>query len=176
MKAILEYPTISQRKRINSYLFSRDFMNEAHPKTNEVTEFFGEVISKYTSDQAEEDGILVKTDNPIINHVTRTVWDKCIEPFIEASAMTKLSLSNKPMSEVIEVGKKSFIVNIKITEEQKKSAAKQLLKKLLDTAIIQIKAQNREDWLYTLKDCRGWELWVAQNETGKFTLMFPEDY
>lgn len=151
-------------------------MNEAHAKTSEVTEIFGAVISKYTSDQAEQDGILIKTDNPIINYVTRTVWDTCIEPFIESSAMTKLSLANKPMSEVIEVGNKSFIVNLKITEAQKKSAAKELLNKLLDTAITLIKAQNREDWLYTLKDCRGWELWAAQNETGKFTLMFPEDY
>ncbi len=151
-------------------------MNEAHPKTNDVTEYFGEVISKYTSDQAEQDGILIKTDNPYINYVTRNVWEKCIEPFIESAVLTKMSLSNKPMSEVIEVGTIAIIGNIKITEAQKKSAAKELLNKLLDTAISLIKAQNREDWLYTLKDCRGWELWAGQNETGKFTLMFPEDY
>lgn len=142
-------------------------MTKISPKTNDITDFFGEVISKYTSDQAEQDGILVKTDNPIINYITHTVLNRCIEPFIESFAMTTK----------INAGKDAFVgAVLTLTETEKNRARTTLIKKLLDTAITQIKAQNREDWLYTLKDCRGWELWVAQNETGKFTLMFPEDY
>lgn len=143
---------------------------------NEVTDFFGEVISKYTSDQAEEDGILVKTDNPIINYVTRTVYERCIEPFIEASALTELSLANKPAMLETAIGDKKLVFNVKIPDELKQRVAKKLLDKLLVTAITQIKALKREDWMYELPDCRGWKLWVCQNETGAYTLMFPEDY
>lgn len=149
---------------------------DEHPKTNEVTEFFGEVISRYTSEQGEQDGILVKTDNPIINYITRTVYERCIEPFIEASALTKMSLANKPTMLKTEIGKKELIFNIQIPEAEKKRAERELINKLLDTAITQIKALKKEDWMYELPDCRGWKLWVCQNETGKYTLMFPEDY
>lgn len=143
---------------------------------DEVNDFFGEVISSYTSEQGEQDGVLVKTDNPIINYITATVYHECIEPFIETSALTNRVLANKPILPETEIGKIKFVFNFKISEEEKKIAERGLLKKLLDTAIAQIKALKREDWMYELPDCRGWKLWVCQNETGKYTLMFPEDY
>lgn len=146
-------------------------------KEEDITSFFGEPISVYTSEQATEDGILIKTDNKIINYITHTVYSKCIEPFIEASVMTKRSLSNKPISETIEVGKKSFVVTLKITDAEKKKAEKELLNKLIASAILEVQKLHRQDWLYALDDCRGWkDMWVVQNETGKYTLMFPEDY
>jgi len=144
---------------------------------DEFTNFWGEPISVYTSESAEVDGILIKTDNKIINFITATVYSKCIEPFIEPLVMTKRSLSNKPISETIEVGKKSFVVTLKITDAEKKKAEKELLDKLIASAILEVQKLNRNDWLYTLDDCRGWkDLWVVQNETGLYTLMFNSDY
>lgn len=144
---------------------------------NEKDDFFGDVISSYTSSQAEEDGILIKTDNKIINYITATVYDRCIEPFIESLAMTKLSLANKSTSEIIEVGNKSFIFNMKITDADKKKAEQELIKKLIESAILEVQKLHRQDWLYALDDCRGWkDLWVVQNETGGYTLLFSSEY
>lgn len=142
---------------------------------DEVTEFFGEPISVYTSDQAEQDGILVKTGNTTINYVTANVYSQCIEPFIESSALTELSLKNKPLMLETDIGDKKLVFQIAIPDEVKQRAAKKLLNKLLATAIEEVKKLNKKDWMYAI-DCRGWKLWVCQNETGAYTLMFPEDY
>jgi len=37
---------------------------------------FGEPISVYTSAQAEEDGLLVKTNDKDINYMTRAVYER----------------------------------------------------------------------------------------------------
>lgn len=144
---------------------------------DDIISFFGEPLSVYTSEQATEDGILIKTGHPLINYITATVYSKCIEPFIEPLVMTKRSLSNKPISETIEVGKKTFIVNVKITDAETKQAEKELLDKLIASAILEVQKLHRQDWLYALDDCRGWkDLWVVQNESGGYTLMFNSDY
>ena len=59
---------------------------------------------------------------------------------------------------------------------QKGKAAEKLIRKLLDSAFEAARKTGREDHLYTDLDVRGWKLWLGQNETGKYTLMFPEDY
>jgi hypothetical protein len=128
---------------------------------NDITFFFGEPISIYTSSQAEEDGILVATGHPLINYITRTVYERCIEPFIEASVMTKLSLANKPMDD--------------ISEADKKKAERELIKKLLNSAILEIQKLKRQDWFYNVQ-VRGYDLFCCQNETGGYTMMFPTDY
>jgi hypothetical protein len=144
---------------------------------DDITSFFGDPISTYSSEMAEAEGILIKTDNKIINFITATVHSRCIEPFIEPLAMTKLSLANKPTSEIIEVGSKEFIVSLKITDADRKKAEKELIDKLLASAILEVQKLHRQDWLYALDDCRGWkDLWVVQNETGSYTLMFSSDY
>lgn len=112
-------------------------------KRDEITEFFGEPISVYTSNQAEEDGILVSTGHPLINYITHTVFERCIKPLI--------------------------------TEDIDEA---NLTKKLIEDSIFEIKKFKHPDWMYAIKvrGCRGWKLWACQNETGKYTLMFPEDY
>lgn len=142
---------------------------------DDITSFFGDVISTYTSEQATEDGILIKTDNKIINFITATVYEKCISPFIEPLAMTKLSLANKPISEKISIGSKEFIVNLKITDADKKKAEQELVKKLIESAILEILKTKRQDWFYNI-EVRGWDLFCCQNESGSYTLMFPSDY
>jgi hypothetical protein len=129
---------------------------------NDLTEIFGSPISVYTSEMAEADGILIKTDNKIINYITQTVFERCIAPFIEPLAMTRLSLANKPLE---------------ITDADRKKAEKELVKRLIESAILEVQKLNRNDWFYALNDCRGWkDMWVVQNETGLWTLMFSSDY
>lgn len=145
---------------------------------NEVTDFFGEPISVYTSDQAEEDGILIKVNNPYINFITRTVFDRCIEPFIDTGVMTERSLKGKDALLILPIGKSEKVVCIEVkpTREEKDRMTTKLLDKLINSALDEIRKINKPDWMYDLKDCRGWNLWACQNEAGKFTLMFPEDY
>lgn len=120
---------------------------------NDITSFFGEPIS--TSSQAEKDGILVATGHPLINYITRTVYERCISLF-----------SNEGMWEQFASSKEKY--------------ERKLISKLIESVILEIqkqylKANKKEDWFYSVK-VRGWKLFVSQNETGKFTLMFPEDY
>lgn len=125
------------------------------PKENEdITSFFGEPISVYTSVQAEDDGILIQTGNAIINYMTRTVYDKCIKPFA-VDGMWEQFAESQVAYEI------------------------ELTKKLIESAIAEMQIQyqktKKEDWFYSV-EVRGWKLFVAMNEMGKFTIMFPEDY
>lgn len=122
---------------------------------NDLIEFFGEPISVYTSSQAEEDGILVATGHPLINYITRTVYERCIAPFSIDGLWEQFAPS-------------------------KEKYERKLISKLIESTILEIqkqylKANKKEDWFYSV-EVRGWELFVSQNETGKFTAMFPEDY
>ncbi len=51
----------------------------------------------------------------------------------------------------------------------------EIVKKLIEEAIIKIRKIGKPDWFYAVdvRDCR---LFVALNETGAYTIMFPEDY
>jgi hypothetical protein len=130
---------------------------------DDITSFFGEPISIYSSEMAEADGILVATGHKLINYITIAVYSKCIEPFIDSLAITKLSSANKPISE--------------LTDADKKKAERELINRLIASAILEVQKLNRNDWLYALDDCRGWkDMWVVQNETGLWTLMFSSDY
>jgi hypothetical protein len=110
---------------------------------DEFTEFWGKPISVYTSNQAEEDGLLVSTGHPLINYITHTVFERCIKPFV--------------------------------TED---ICEAKLIKELIESAIFEIKKFKQPDWMYsiTVRGCKGWKLWVCQNETSGYTIMFPEDY
>ncbi len=122
---------------------------------DEFTKFWGEPISIYTSVMAEQDGILIQTGHPIVNYMTHTVHERCIAPFA-VDGMWEQFAESQIAYEV------------------------QLTRKLIDSAVEEIrkqwlKAKKKADWFYAI-EVRGWKLWAAQNETGKFTLMFPEDY
>lgn len=108
---------------------------------DEITEFFGEPISTYTSEQAVEDGFLVETKHPIINYMTAHVFRECIESF-----------------EIL----------------GHRNIGKELIDKLLSSALVEMQ-KLKKDWFYSI-EARGWKFFIAQNETGKYTLMFPEDY
>jgi len=51
----------------------------------------------------------------------------------------------------------------------------EFIKKLIEDAIIEIKTINKPDWFYCVY-IKNFKLFVKQNETGKYTIMLPEDY
>ncbi|MDO8725047.1 MAG: hypothetical protein Q7J35_03145 [Candidatus Methanoperedens sp.] len=122
---------------------------------DEFTKFWGDPVSIYTSVMAEQDGILIQTGHPLINYMTHTIHERCIAPFA-VDGMWEQFAESQIAYEV------------------------QLTRKLIDSAVEEIRKQylksgKKADWFYAI-DCRGWKLFCAQNETGKMTLMFPEDY
>lgn len=113
-----------------------------------------EIISQYTSKQAENDGYLIRVDllgEPRINFFTRNVWQLCIEPYAqqkrsEVPDLVK-NLKRAVIHEIIKAGKQVQL--------------------LPDLKLL--------DWFYSVK-VNDWEFFLCQNETGSYTLLFPEDY
>lgn len=116
-------------------------------KEDEFTKFWGEPISVYTSEQAEADGVLIKVEHPQINYITHSVMEECITPFIEDD----------------------------LADDEKVIRANELIATLLKSVVAEIIKINKLDWFYAV-EVQGRKFFVAQNETGKLTLMFPEDY
>jgi hypothetical protein len=119
---------------------------------DEFTAFWGEPISVYDSKMAEADGILIAVKHPFINYITHSVFESCIYPYVM---------------------------------DGDKSQTDKLVSNLIHQVILEIKKQYQKankkmDWFYEVivkdfksNDCR---LFVAQNETGKYTIMRPSDY
>jgi hypothetical protein len=129
-------------------------------KPKELDEVFGEPISVYTSAQAEEDGLLVKTNDKDINYMTRAVYDRMVEAKVE-----------EPEPEV-----KARMTALEIYLIDAKRYA--LFRGLVIGAKLEVMMIQREkgrDWFYKVR-LDGQDYFVAQNETGAYTLMFPEDY
>lgn len=129
---------------------------------NELNEFFGEPIFIYTSEQAEADGILINLNKLNLR------WDNC--PFNYATS----NLMNKGY---IHQEKKDG------QEEQIKLNIPNVLD-LINQAftIVQRESQNftKPDTFFSGKiefpDGSKQDIYIGMNETGKFTLMLPEDY
>ena len=74
-------------------------------KRDEITEFFGNPISIYTSEQACEDEILIKTGHPLINYMTTNLHSKLIEPFVTENMDEATLTKNLIDSTIIEIKK-----------------------------------------------------------------------
>ena len=125
-----------------------------------MKDVFGEPISVYTSAQAEEDGLLVKTGDRVINYMTRAVYYRMVEakvpepePDVKAK-MTALDI---------------FLI------DAKRYAIFRGLVVGAKIEVLKIQKEKRRDWFYKIA-LDGQDYFVAQNETGAYTLMFPEDY
>lgn len=119
----------------------------------DITEFYGEPISVYTSAEAEEDGVLISITHPlinqVINYITRTVFTECIEPFAKDGIWEQFAKSKEAYEHIL------------------------LIRLLMD--VLKIIIKKKPDYLYEIQ-VRGWKLWVVLNETNKYTVMFPQDY
>ena len=119
---------------------------------DDLKELFGKPISVYTSDQAEDDGWLVKVKDNDINYMTRSVFDECIDKF----------LIKDDDGNVLDYSPKLSNLMYKLISSVK-------------AEVVKIQNEKGLDWFYSI-EARGWKFFVCQNETGKYTLMFPEDY
>lgn len=129
---------------------------------NDANEFFGEPIFKYTSEEAEADGILINISklNPR--------WDNCPFNYATANLMSQgyiLKEKNGEQNEQIKLN----IPNVL-----------DLIHQAMD--IVRRKSNNftQPDTFFNgrieFPDGSKQEIFIAINETGKFTLMLPEDY
>ncbi|MGB7295139.1 MAG: hypothetical protein WBC70_06065 [Candidatus Aminicenantales bacterium] len=121
---------------------------------------FGEPISVYTSAQAEDDGLLVRTKDPVINYMTRAVYEREVEAKMPALSPEEYSRMT-PFERYLHDGKRialfrGLIIGAKLE-------------------VLKIRKEKGEDWFYKVK-LGGQDYFVAQNETGAYTLMFPDDY
>jgi len=125
---------------------------------NELTEYFGEPISVYTSKQAEEDGVLfnVTTINP--------EWKKGLFNYI---TMTLMSLGY-----IDEDKEEEYKINIPNIIDLLNQARE----------IVRMKSRNfsEPDWFYEgtieLPSGKQQQIFMKQNETGQYTIMLPSDY
>jgi DNA-directed RNA polymerase subunit RPC12/RpoP len=146
-----------------------------------------EVISKYSSEQATEDGILLdiavlllKPKDGIFSHITTNLLSK---------GYYKTSCGNGVT--IDQAGKDNRCGNCKQFLEDFKAGRKLQcpnpnainlpnIMDLLNQAVHIIKRKGVQDWFYSgqieLSSGMKQKVFLAQNETGKFTIMLPEDY
>jgi len=112
-----------------------------------------EIVSEYTAREAVQDGILV--DITVLN----PAWEKGLFNYATVNLLDKGYLD----------GEQANLANIQ---------------DLLFQAylIVKVKSNNfiKHDWFFSgdieLPDGRKQQIFIQQNETGRFTLMLPEDY
>jgi len=146
LKGLLE-----EKAKLEAAIEEEERMNE-----DEIKELFGDVIYEYTSEQAVNDGFLVRIPKACaINLMTNGVYSQCIEPFVLRDVITqKIIRGTSPLA-----------------------LMKKLVSRVEAAVLAQIKSgkAKRDDWFYSV-EASGWKFFVAQNESGKFTMMFPEEY
>lgn len=124
----------------------------------ELAEVFGPVISTYTSAQAEDDGLLVRTNDKDINYMTRAVYDREVEAKMpDPETVVKMNQIERALNDA-----KRYT----------------LFRGLVIAAKLEVMKIQRAkgcDCFYKIQ-LDGQDFFVAQNETGAYTLMFPEDY
>lgn len=113
-----------------------------------LEDVFGPVISSYTSEEAVMDGVLVKTNDRTISLVTRGVFEKCVMPFTNEDEATRLVNDLPSPAEVMQ--------------------------KLVDRVKVVCAAKPADDF-YAV-DIDAWKFFVERNETGAFTLLFPDEH
>jgi len=110
-----------------------------------------DVIFRYTLADAERDGLAIRNQwgDSLISHVTIGVWNQY------ARRLGK----GPPAPTVIDVTQ---------------------LREVIDAAAACVRAalkEKEDEWLVTgIQAPDGKELWAVLNETGKWTLMFPDEY
>jgi len=130
-------------------------LKDSQKASNELKEVFGDVISKYTDDEAVDDGLLVPVEDLLpITYMTAGVYAKCIEPFVLKDVITGRTIKGT----------------------SPKALTKKLITRIISAVSLQISdgSAPSDDWMYKV-DASGWEFFVVENQTG-FTVMFPEEY
>ena len=159
-------------------------------KNKKVEEIFGEPISVYTSNQAVEDGILLDV-KVLANKIKGIDGHRSPIKYITTNLLTKYGYMREYQGDH-ECGHTFKDINgelVKATIEECPycyTKAKEItfnypcLLDLLNQALHIIKRSGKVDTFYAGKievpDGSKQQIFIVQNETGKFTIMAPEDY
>lgn len=140
---------------------NKNVSQETQKNNDSVKEYFGESIVKYTSEEAEIDGILFD--------ITRlnSEWKKGLFNYVTTNLLGKGYL---------ETGKtdKDFDYEIRISN----------ILDLLNQSLQIVKKESKNfkefDTFFSgeieLPNGESQKVFIQQNETGKFTIMLPQDY
>lgn len=119
---------------------------------SEKDSLFGEIISEYSSGQAEEDGLLYSVKNhQIFSYITTNLMYKC--------------------GYMVRDGGEEHVNIPNLTD---------LLNQAGGIVVRAYKKSGKQDWYYSgliefPSGTKG-KICIAQNESGKYTIMLPEDY
>lgn len=138
----------------------------------DLNDLFGEVIYSYTSDQATDDGILFNLMllKPYFKDMDRSIFNYATTNLLYSLGYIEDSRSIKGIED------KKIITttgDIKINIPSIMDLLNQAIKILKES-------KKKNDWFYSgkIEDPNGSEkeIYICQNETGRYTLMLPEDY
>ena len=155
-----------------------------------MTEFFGEPISTYTSEQATADGVLFDLD------LIKKYWHREGVPpsplkFVTRNLLSKGYWSYCTQSRVPrgQEGKDDRCVSCKVFIESHGKPKLPCLEQTLNIPnMIDLISQSlrifskkiKDDWFVSgmieLPSGSKQQIFIAQNETGRYTVMLPEDY
>jgi hypothetical protein len=162
---------------------------------SEIEKFFGGVIYSYTSKQAEEDGFLfdvdqlinakkmpVKPENFPIKYITTNLlgmgyWKEPCEHHIarENIGLTQTCRDCEVFKDYYSTPK----AVIPCAKHEQQLNVPNILD-LLTAALRIFKKKPANDWFVSgmveLPNGKKQKVFIAQNETGRYTLMLPEDY
>lgn len=154
----------NQIKPTSEHSDSETFKNvsqETQKSNDSNKEIFGEAVFTYTSEEAEDDGILfdVTRLNP--------VWKKGLFNYVTTNLLSKGYIESGQSD-------KDFDYKIKIAN------VIDLLKQSLQIVKTRSKDFTEPDTFFSgsieLPSGEKQKVFIQQNETGKFTIMLPEDY
>jgi hypothetical protein len=157
------------------------------PITDDIENYFGPVIYRYTSEQAVEDGLLFDVD------LIQKHWKNCPIKFITTGLLGKGYWTDRCKNAVLltNAGKVDRCASCAEFKNVNQATGKlkcsevtlnvpnvhDLLHQVLE---IFNKAANPKDWFLSgqieLPSGSKQKVFIAQNETGRYTVMLPEEY
>lgn len=149
---------ISHWMKAHPYGFEGELLKTYNPKDNEKQkdDFWGEPIYSYTSEQAIDDGFLMKNPKqnrfPECNIITTNLY----------YTIVKMAF-NRSLKRVFEITPDELLGSLMLYAKDMYDKKK-------------FKGDNDKDFFATPKTEEGLVVWFVRNEYGKLTAMLPEDY
>jgi len=174
---------------------SKNEINQGPPAKDPIKEFFGEVIYTYTSQQAEEDGFLFDVDQlikakkilpagPVENFALKYITTGLLEEgYWTDRCKNGVNIENKGTADRcascdVWEGPKLNGEKLSCIEEKTLNLANVL--DLVSQALRIFAKMPKDDTFVSgrieLPSGQKQTVYLAQNETGRYTLMLPEDY
>ena len=141
---------ISRGRAAESAEAFRQSIYKENPEAKEQREFFGEPVSIYTSNEAVEDGLLFDLDQVTSRYFKNSPFNLATTNLLSKGYLTEDKVNVPNMIDLI-------------------MAANKIISKMppgdrFASGRIELPNGDKQ------------QIFIAQNETGRFTIMLPEDY